>query len=72
MPYILHINASNQIYKAFTAAHRHNSWILAVNKNEPITADQVITDIKQTKREGNKTIQFVLVKRNELVQRENL
>ena len=42
MPYIVHTNASSQIYKTFSAAHCHNSWILAVNKNEPITADQVI------------------------------
>ncbi len=31
----------------------------------------MISDIKQAKRDGNKTIQIVLVKRHELVQREN-
>ncbi len=72
MPYIVHTNASSKLYYCFAPEHRHNSWILAVNKNEPISADKVLLDIKKAKRDGDKTINFLLVKRYENIQRKAL
>ena len=47
MPFIVYTNASSKIYHNFTAEHHYNSWILDVNKNEHITTDWVIKEIKQ-------------------------
>ena len=46
--------------------------ILALNKNEPLIAVQVIKDINQVKQDGDTMIRSVFVKRLKISQHENL